>query len=114
MSSVQTTACSSALKGICESLSLAALAPEQPDRKLPSAGAPARTEDATVQVAQVSPALSLAAGPRPQRVQALAGSPVPIHASDFPVRGSASMETHDRCGLKPARLRPYWASITFP
>ena len=70
-----------------------------------STGAPARAQDATLQISGIGATLSERSCRRPQYLQPPAPSRLPVDASDLPIRSSGAMAQRDQRGMTTVRAR---------
>jgi hypothetical protein len=72
-----------------------------------SSGAPARAQDATLQISRIGATLSERPCRRPQYLQAPAPSRLPLDASDLQIRSGGAMAQRDQRGITTVRAPPY-------
>ena len=72
-----------------------------------SSGAPARAQDATLQISGIGATLSERSCRRPQYLQPPAPSRLPVDASDLPIRSGGAMAQRDQRGMTTVRAPPY-------
>src|SRR6201981_2807587 len=72
-------------------------------RRIRISGAPARAQDATLQISGIGATLSERSCPRPQYLQPPAPSRLPVDASDLPIRSGCAMAQRDQRSMTTVR-----------